>query len=302
MYSIGVDIGGSHIASCMFEHANKKLNRTTLGYTKVDTKASKEEIIRSWVSTITKSIKLADRPIEGIGIAMPGPFNYSEGISLISDVDKLDALFRINIREELASELGIEASKIRFINDASAFSIAEAMVGKASPFQRVVAITLGTGFGSSFVISGQPIIKADNVPEGGFLYNKLYLGDVADDVFSTRGLINHYKEKTGKMVPNVRELCERAENDESAAETFNWFGRELGKFLQPYLSSFGAEILVIGGNISKASAYFNPSLTKEIPGVETYISDLGEEAAMIGGALLLQDEFYNQLLPTLKLM
>jgi glucokinase len=302
MYSIGVDIGGSHITSCMFEHTNKTLDRKTLVHKKVDTKAHKNVIIDDWVSTIAKTIECSGKNVEGIGIAMPGPFNYYEGISLISEVNKFDALYKVNIRKELAAELKIEPSKIRFINDASAFSIAEALVGHASNFQKVVAITLGTGFGSSFLYNGLPIIDATNVPKGGFLYNKSYQGKPADDIFSTRGILNHYKEISGKAIENVRELTERAAYDKSASDVFCWFGMELGKFLAPYLLDFEAEILVLGGNISKANPLFIQDLKEQMPKTEIYISKFGEEAAIIGSALLLEDDFYKKLLPTLKLM
>lgn len=302
MYSIGVDIGGSHITSCMFDHTNKVLHENTKASSKVDTKASKNEIINNWVSTIAKTIERSEGKVEGIGIAMPGPFNYYEGISLISEVDKLDALYEVNIREELAREFKMNPTQIRFINDASAFSIAETRIGPASEYQKVVAITLGTGLGSSFSYNGQPLIDAENVPKGGFLYNKSYKGKLADDIFSTRGILNQYKKISGKRIKNVRELSEKAPSDKYATEVFSWFGIELGKFLAPYLIEFKAEILVLGGNISKANAFFLQDLEEQIPGTKIYISQFGEEASIIGSALLLEDDFYKKLIPTLKLM
>lgn len=302
MYSIGVDIGGSHITSCMFEHTDKVLLKNSLVSNKVNTRASKNEIIRDWVSTISKTIELSGKVASGIGIAMPGPFKYYEGISLILEVDKLDALYEVNIREELARELKFNSTQIRFINDASAFSIAEALIGPASKYQKAVAITLGTGLGSSFSLNGQPVINAENVPQGGFLYNQSFGNFIADDIFSTRGILNRYKELSGKSIKNVRELSERASEEECAKEVFSWFGRELGKFLAPYLIEFEAEVMVLGGNISKANSFFIQDLKEQIPGTKIYISQFGEEASIIGSALLLEDNFYKKLIPTLKLM
>lgn len=302
MHSIGVDIGGSHVVSCMFEHSNKTLKKETRTYKKIDATASKNVIIEGWVSAIAKTLELADKEIAGIGIAMPGPFDYYNGISRIHGVNKLEALYGVNIRTELSEGLKIEPSKIRFINDASAFSIAEASVGRAANFQKVVAITLGTGFGASFLNNGRPLINVDNVPEGGCLYDKIYKGHMADDLFSTRGIINHYKKTTGNIVGNVRELAERAVHERDAEKVFQWFGTELGEFLAPFLSNFGAEILVIGGNISRSHALFITNLKDQLPQTEIYISELGEEAAIIGGSLLLEDNFYHSLTPTLKLM
>lgn len=302
MYSIGVDIGGSHIVACMYGHTYKRILKETLVYEKIDTKASKNAIIQQWVSAISKSIERSGRAVEGIGIAMPGPFNYVEGISLISGVDKLQALYQVNIKKELAEKLGIPLSKIRFINDASAFSVAEALIGQASSYTRVVAITLGTGFGSSFLLEGQPIINAYNVPQRGFLYDKLHKGEPADDIFSTRGIIREYEKISGRTVKNVRELCQSVHMDDKAKEVFRWFGTELGVFLKPYLTDFNAEVLVIGGNISKAHLYFIENLSQQLDGINICISELGEEASIMGGALLLEEDFYRKLMPTLKLM
>lgn len=302
MYSIGADIGGSHISCGMYEHSNKGLIKETLVYHKVNSKGSKNEIIDTWVKAISKTIELAKVPIEGIGVAMPGPFNYYEGISLISEVDKLESLYGVNIRQELAEKLNTEPLKIRFINDATAFSIAEALIGKAAGYRRSVAITLGTGFGSSFLKDGQPVVEGEKIPDGGFLYDKPYGDQLADDVFSTRGIKKKYQELSTNEVNNVKELCERIGKDEKAKMVFKWFGMELGNFLKPYLDDFDTEVLVVGGNIGKAYEHFKDELVQQLPGVVIYVSDFGEEAAIIGSALLLDNKYYSELKPTLKLM
>lgn len=302
MYSIGIDIGGSHITCCMYGHTNKQIIEKSLVNHKVNTHGSKNEIISEWVSAINETITKAKVPYAGIGFAMPGPFDYHNGISLIKGVNKLESLFGTNIREELSNKFKIDSKKIRFINDASAFSIAEALIGKASEYQAVVAITLGTGFGSSFLLDAQPIVDGDLVPEGGFLYDKHYKGRLADDVFSTRGLVDAYKNKSGKIVKDVRELCDLIHTEKSVEKVFELFGMELGNYIKPYLDKFGAEVLVIGGNISKAYPYFSKHLQEVIPNTEIYVSNLGEKAAIIGGALLLDDEYYSKLEETLKKM
>jgi glucokinase len=303
MYSIGVDIGGSHITSGMFEHANKSLHKDSMAYAKVNPHASKEDILDAWYDVISQSIALRDvSEILGIGIAMPGPFDYYNGISKMQNVDKLDALYGISVRNELAARLAVEPSKIRFINDATAFSVAETQIGKASSYSRTVAITLGTGFGSSFILNGQPVLDGELVPEGGFLFDKDHNGQMADEIFSTRGILKYYTSLCGKSVKNVQALCDLVDEDECVEQVFNWLGKVLGEFLKPHLLKFDAEVLVIGGNISKAYRFFGPSLQQVLPDIEIYVSDFGEEAAIIGSALLLDDKYYDDILPSLKIM
>jgi len=195
MFSIGVDIGGSHISVCAFDHQRKSLIKETLSYKKIDPHGTKNEILEGWVNAIKEAIEKLENPIEGIGFAMPGPFDYYNGISKITDVEKLQSLYDVNIRLELAERLQVRPSHVRFINDASAFSIAEALTGPASYYKRIVAITLGTGLGASFIIDGKPIIKDKRVPDGGFLYNQYYQNTLADELFSTRGIIKAYAKK-----------------------------------------------------------------------------------------------------------
>ena len=45
MFSIGVDIGGSHISSCAYSHENKTLCRETFSYKKINSQGTKEEIL-----------------------------------------------------------------------------------------------------------------------------------------------------------------------------------------------------------------------------------------------------------------
>lgn len=302
MYSIGVDIGGSHIAACVYNHATRALQRETLVYRKVNTASSREEIIGEWTAAITACRGKAAVDIHGIGIAMPGPFDYFEGICLIREVGKLEDLYGVNIRMALAANLEVEPSCIRFINDATAFSIAEAMSGRASAYRRTVAITLGTGLGSSFLVDGKPVIKGGNVPDGGFLYNQRYENGLADDAFSTRGIKARYHALSGKEVADVKTLCEIVSCDKNAQRTLETFGATLGRFLHPYLYSFSAEVLVIGGNIAKAFHCFGPALTQALPDMEVYVSQYGEEAAMIGGALLMDDVYYHSITDTIRLM
>lgn len=302
-YSIGADIGGSHITSAVYDHSNQRLIKETLVSVKVDTTGSREEVIGGWGDALSETMKLFGQEVSGVGLAMPGPFDYYNGITRKHEADKFDSIFNVNLRLEFAEKLRLSPSQIRFINDASAFSIAEALRGEASAYSRVTAITLGTGLGASFLIDGRPIIRDKRVPEGGFLYNQYYENILADDLFSTRGIVDAYRKKTGADIGNVRALYERAATESAARVVLEEFGARLGDFIGPYLDDFGAEVLVLGGNISRAFTYFETTLQERLKGLsKIYVSGFGEEAAMIGSALLLNESYYNEIKETLKLM
>jgi glucokinase len=300
MYTIGADVGGSHISTCLFEHSDKLLISESLITKKVNRNASKEEIISMWADAIEQTRRNSNENIKGVGLAMPGPFDYQNGVSLIQGVDKFESLYQVNIREALSAKTGIHPTQIRFINDASAFTIAEAFIGEAAKYNRCVGITLGTGFGSSFCDSGKPIITRHDVPHGGFLYDKTYDGKIADETFSTRGIIQAYFNRTGTLSESVLQVALAAEADIEAQETFSEFGKHLGLFLLPYLQTFDAKIVVLGGNICKAYHLFREQLQQELSDCKVYVSAYGEQAAIIGAARLLDDQYYSQIEQTLK--
>jgi glucokinase len=125
---------------------------------------------------------------------------------------------------------------------------------------------------------------------------------MADDIFSTRGILGRYKTFSGRDIENVRAICDRVNEDNSAQKALVQFGDELGDFLKPYLDEFNAEILVLGGNIAKAYPYFGEALTVNLPGIEVKVSDLGEQAAIIGSAMLVDNSYYSTIKSTLKFM
>lgn len=302
---ISADIGGSHISSAAVDPQTRQLLPGTITEVKVDSSSDADDILGKWASCLSDTIKKAGSA-EGIGIAMPGPFDYSNGISLIKGVHKFDSLYGINVAASLKKLLKTDIP-VRFINDATAFAIGEAWAGDAKEFKKVLAITLGTGFGSAFLDDGIPVLEGDSVPETGCVYHLPYKNGIADDYFSTRWFVNTFNAGTGSKVKGVKEIADLAnEGDKTALKIFNEFGTGLGEFLLPWLAGFECEVLVIGGNIANAGGLFIPAMQNvfEAGSLQTEIrtSRLKEEAALLGAAHLVDDSYYKKIEPLLKLM
>jgi glucokinase len=307
--AIGVDIGGSHVSCIACDLTQKKFLRDTLSENDLNNHASAGEIIEVWGRTIRKTIrKIGFDPLEGIGFAMPGPFDYVKGIPLFTgENQKYEKIYGINIPVALQQYLQLPIGfPIRFINDATAFAIGEDWMGSAVEFDRSLAITLGTGFGAAFLDNGLPVVTGDRVPGMGCLYHLPFENGTADDYFSTRGLVARYNRKTGSEVKGGRELAEAAGQEAAAREVYHDFGIKLAGFLEPWMNRFGVRGLVIGGNISRAFDLFGPSLkeTFQQKGIksEVRISKLKESAAMAGSARLVESKFWGQVSPLLKEM
>jgi glucokinase len=306
--AIGTDIGGSHISCAAIDLVTGKIIRETLTESAVDNQAQASVIISVWAGALSGVLeKVHFEKVKGIGFAMPGPFDYVRGICYIKGVAKYENLYGFNISDAISSSLDVpEDFLIRFMNDASSFAVGEAWTGSASGVDRSLSITLGTGFGSAFIRNRIPIVDGPVVPKLGCIYHLPYRDGIADDYFSTRGLLGRYKKLTGKELTGVKKLAELASSDRIATDLFTDFGDNLGLFLAPWLKKFEAEILVIGGNISHAyelfGDVFEKRLKKENCNCKVALSELKEDAALLGSAYLLDDKFWKSVQHALPLM
>ena len=295
--AIGVDIGGSHITSAAVNLRTFEILQNTTYSTKINNKASKDVVLQDWSKAINKTVESASMLSKAdIGFAIPGPFNYKEGVALFEgENDKYESLFNVSIREELPKFINSEKVNLRFLNDATSFGVGVSTQGKAKDCQKVIVVTLGTGFGSAFINHGVPQVTSNDVPKDGCLWDKPYKSGISDDYFSTRWCIERYYEITSKRVKGVKEIAE-ADNEDSKA-VFNEFGANMAEFMIPYIQKFEAEIMVMGGNISKASGLFLPALKNELQKagirLEFEVSPLMEDAAIIGSAKLFVNDFWN---------
>ncbi|SHE35574.1 glucokinase [Arenibacter palladensis] len=301
--AIGVDVGGSHITSAAVDLDEQKIIPGSIFTNKVDNKASQESIFKAWSNVINQTTKHTANPDQTrIGFAMPGPFNYKKGVGMfIGNNQKFESLYGLSISEELSKYLNSDKVDFRFLNDATAFGVGVASMGKAKNYSKVVAITLGTGFGSAFLQDGVPQVTADNVPKGGFIWDKPYKGGLGDDYFSTRWCVKRYKEITGKKTSGVKEIADA--NNDSSKMVFVEFGTNMAEFMLPFLIKYQPDLIILGGNVSKASKLFLPALKNKIEDaglhVDFEISDVLEEAAIIGSAKLFDSYFWEQVRNTI---
>lgn len=297
--TIGADIGGGHILSAAVDTLAGEIIEASRAYVKVDNKASREQILETWATALNQSIRKIDfSRLAGIGFAMPGPFNYKTGLALFEGNEKYEALYDVNIMEELPEHLVAPAIPLRFLNDATSFAVGVSWVGEGSGYHRVIAITLGTGFGSAYIEDGLPVVHREDVAPQGCFWHLPYRGGIIEDYISTRWFVREYEKLTGEKVKGVKEIALAAKDSDNAMELFHIFGRNLGEFFVPWLQKFPADILVIGGNIAKALSYFGGALQAPLRenGIKTRIavSSLMEDAALIGSARLFEEAFWDR--------
>jgi len=292
-YLIGVDVGGSHVTAAMIDAVTFEMLPGSEARRHIDTHGEPDAVLSVFVEAVRASAGDLWGSVEGMGLAFPGPFDYPNGICLITpEQNKFTKFYGVNVKQELAARLDF-AKPIKFLNDAAAFAIGEFFAGGAKGSARALVITLGTGFGASFLAEGRPVVTGGVVPEGGELWDQPFKDGIADDNFSTRGLIKAWKAASGEDASGVKEIADAARGgDVRAVAVFNTFGAELAEFVAPWFKKFGVDGFVIGGNIANAMDLFVAAFegglqARGISGVAVRPSQLGENAQIIGAALSL---------------
>ncbi len=279
---IGIDIGGSHITAGAVDLKSRKLLQDSLVRRHVNSKGSSAEILDTWAEVIEQLFLEYPSIQKKIGIAMPGPFDYKEGICLIQGVDKFESLFNLNIKKLLAEKLQTGSENILMMNDASCFLKGEVFGGAAVGCDNVIGVTLGTGLGSARFHNGE-IFEGD-------LYYAPFKDGMAEDYASNRWFLKRYTEVTGNVAKNVKELSEKITEEPGIQKLFVEFGKNLGEVLYRYAQKHTCETIIIGGNIANAWELFvseTKNILNKLPKKVTIKKALlGEESALIGAASL----------------
>lgn len=288
-YAVGADIGGSHICSAVVDLVQGRICSEP-AETPVDSGAGAVEILDAWTENTRQTLALApSEGVCGIGFAFPGPFDYVRGVSLIRGVRKFDRIFGLDAAESLQARFGGDYA-FRFVNDASAFALGECLGGAARDADRVVSLTLGTGVGSGFVENRRLVESGDRVPANGWVYCLPFEEGIVDDAFSTRWFCERWFRLTGTQAEGARDIAARCDTDPAARGLFEEYGRRLAAFAGPVLDRFGANTLLLGGNIARAYPHFGPAANERFVSdgrrIEIRISALMDRAAMIGAASL----------------
>jgi glucokinase len=286
-YVISADIGGSHITAAICNAQNHTVMEPTILRAELNSKSNAAHILSVWCNTLKTVMESVKIPISGLALAMPGPFDYQNGISYIKGLDKYEALYGMDIKQYLADFLQLEPSLIRFRNDAEATIAGEVIAGAGKKYKNVMGVTLGTGFGSAHFEFDEAIdLNLGSEP---------FKNSIADDYLSTRWFLKRYYDMTGISITGVQELAEIAYTSKIAKEIFKEFAINMSNFLMEPVCQLKPEVLIICGNIARASGLFLPHLKKRL-NINVQLAKLGESAALTGAAGLFKPTSNSQLL------
>ncbi len=251
-----LEVGGTHVTAALVRPDGWQVSRVARA--QLPAGGSAEQLIDALARA---GAGLGAGPGAAWGIAMPGPFDYARGVAHYAGVGKFDALAGLDVRSALHQALPHQPGALCFSNDASAFLLGEWLTGAARGATRCVGVTLGTGVGSAFLHKGDVVDTGPSVPPQAELHLLSHAGRPLEDWVSRRAIRAAYAAASPASPASpadvghldVREIAELARaGDRAAAAAFDGAFTVLGEVLGPWLERFGAELLVVGGSISRA--------------------------------------------------
>ena len=149
MYRIGIDLGGTNIATGVIDE-----NYKIIGRGKVKTRAPRPaeaifDSIKEAVDMAVVNAGISYDEITSVGVGTPGSVNKDTGaIEFSNNLKFHNVPAKAMLEERLKKPVYLE-------NDANAAALGEAVAGSGHGVKNFVAVTLGTGVGSGIIIDGK---------------------------------------------------------------------------------------------------------------------------------------------------
>ena len=287
-----LEIGGTHLTAALVDPATWELVPHSISRIPLHADGSASELIEE-IAGAANALGV-EGEVEWV-VAIPGPFDYENGIGQFEHVGKFDSLRGFDVRSALTGAIKPRPSFVHFLNDADAFGVGEYVRGAAEGASRVVCITLGTGIGSAYLVDGEPVTEGNGVPPAGSAHLIHHLGRPLEETVSRRAIIAAYAAARGSSAadaPDVREIADLARAGQQAARTvIDEAFRALGLALASSLDDFGATRLVIGGSMAKSWDLVEPALRAGLASASARLGALdirastgAEDAPLVGAA------------------
>ena len=259
------DVGGTFLKAVVADAAGELIPASEFSCP-MPSDGTREEIVGALTASVARGAAFASAHgfvLSGIGVAFPGPFDFSRGIPLMEH--KFRSVYGCSLAEVLHGlpETGPDMP-IRFMHDVNAALLGEMMYGNARTFGNTALVTLGTGLGFACCLDREVQYSPMGSPRIS-LFKRPCRDGILEDWVSKRGFLRIHAGLTGQSDPNltVADLARMAfAGDSAARETFAEAGRILADAIGGVLSELRIECLLLGGQISRSSALLEPALVE----------------------------------------
>ena len=284
-HRVAVDIGGSHVTAALVDMDGRRVLVGSVHRQPVLETRPAAEILDAWSAVCLAAAEAGPTP-EGLGLAVPAPFDVQAGVSLMTH--KFQALRGLPLvpllRQRWTGSI-LASVPVSIANDADCFTLGEWWAGAARGDARVIGITLGTGLGSGFVCDGRIVTAAGDVPVDGEIWDLPYLDGRVEDYTAGRFITTSWHAQTGETLEAAAVARLALDGDARAQAIFTAFGGHLGAVLRPQVDTFRPTCVVIGGNLSRAWPLFQAPLLEWISPVPCVLSPDSESSTLLGAAV-----------------
>lgn len=266
-----MDVGGTFIKSGIMS-ADGVLLDGSQQTVPIDSNGTKEEICNSLKAAVSQGIALSKYfgyTPSGVGICMPGPFNYITGVSGM--VHKFAAIKDIPLKMVISEALEGMELPVVFGHDVNTQLYGEMCSGNARGYGNICLVSLGTGLGFAMAQdgavlqteTGSPLVSIWNIP---------YNGGILEDYASKRGFYNTWKSVTGNLPAEDMTVAEMGrmagEGDATALEVFTKVGGFIARNIKGYLKEYKIDCLLFGGQISRSFRYMENAVKQELSDIK----------------------------------
>ena len=280
-----MDVGGTFIKSGIMSCDGVLLDGSQQTVP-IDSDGTFEQICNSLTTAVSQGVALCryyGYSPAGVGICMPGPFNYITGVSAM--VHKFAAIKDIPLKDVIAEALEGLDIPVVFGHDVNTQLYGEMCGGNAVGYDNVCLVALGTGLGFAMAGDGKVLMTPTGSPLVS-IWNLPYNGGILEDYASKRGFYNTWEAVIGSKPSDDMTVAEMGrlagEGDATALEVFRRVGEFIGSNIKNYLIEYKIECLLFGGQISRSFRYMEDAVRKELSDIEglriTTVSDFSNAA------------------------
>ncbi|AIM37501.1 hypothetical protein KO02_12980 [Sphingobacterium sp. ML3W] len=269
---ICIDIGGSHIAAASLKKEFHRFIPIKKAKGPVDSAANRETILAQWDNIIQSIWDVHNQDIQNMIIAIPGPFDYENGICLMDGMHKYQTLLHMDIKSHFLTQYAVPSENIKFINDAEAFLLGEIYHHNLQK-KHIVGLSLGTGLGSACYNGSE--VKDLNYGSAPFR------AGIAEDYISTRGMLEYLRQQGIEGIVHIKALVDTETLANERAAAFSFLAKALVDFIKLHILPLKPDGLILGGSIAKAHHLFLPAVQKEID-ISIYIASFNDWNLFLG--------------------
>ncbi len=322
-YYIGIDLGGTKINGLIIADdrpdpiIQKKI--PTEGHEGADAVVGR---IAQLCKDLCNDISTTMSEVTSVGVGVPAVVDYDEGKTLLLPNIPGD-WYGKPVEAELEAMLGCS---VWLINDARAFTLAEAKYGAGKGHPVVACFTLGTGIGGGIAINGElhlgmdgaagefghTTVDVNGVPDGSGTPGTIetYGSGPAIAAMGAKAIMQGVNTKITDLADNdlntvtPRTILQAAkDSDEVALRILNDAGKYIGAGVANVITILAPHCVVFGGGVSalgdmildpikQSIRVYNHTVDLDKVAIKT--AELGDDAGAIGAALWAQQREANQ--------